>query len=97
MCALPTASMVGEVPCASCSGRVNDLMDACLLGDMYFHSTCVPRCSTCGASLGPRIATDWSYQVLVVSSPYGYEQVPYEYMCGECQASSLHDEPRGLD
>ncbi len=64
---------------------------------MYFHAACVPRCKACGTSLGPLIDTEWSYQVLVVSSPYGYEQVPYEYVCGDCRTTTLLDEPSALD
>lgn len=83
--------------CACCQGQLVAGSEAAALGDLVFHAACVPRCQACGASLAPNIASDWSYQVLVVSSPYGYEQVPYEYLCARCQETTLRDEPRALD
>ncbi len=82
--------------CATCSGAVSD-DGSVVLGDLVFHSACVPTCEVCGASLAPEIQSDWSYQVLVVSSPFGYEQVPYGYRCVACQETWLTDEPPAQD
>ncbi len=86
-----------DVVCANCAGVLADAAQATVLGDLSFHAGCVPSCQSCGATLAADIASDWSYQVLVVSSPYGYEQVPYAYVCLGCQEQTLRDEPRAQD
>ncbi len=83
--------------CACCARQLAGDANTAVLGDLSFHAACVPRCELCGGSLAASIAADWSYQVLVVSSPYGYEQVPYEYRCAACRESTLLGEPSAQD
>ncbi len=85
------------ISCASCGGRISPTGEAAGLGDLYFHSTCVPRCDECGQSLGPTLERDWGYQVMVVASVYGYECLPFHHLCPECRATTLGVEPSALD
>src|SRR5438093_10617844 len=86
-----------EISCAFCSDRISPSAEAAGLGDLYFHSTCAPCCDECGQSLGPTLERDWSYQVMVVPSVYGYDCVPFHHACPDCRETTLGMEPSAQD
>ena len=84
-------------PCASCSGRISPTAEAATLGDLSFHSACVPSCDECGQSLGPALEQNWTYQVMVVPSVYGYECLPFHHLCPDCREATMTIEPSAQD
>lgn len=94
---LPWTGFGTDISCAFCAGRISPSAEAAGLGDVSFHVSCVPSCDACGQSLGSTIQREWSYQVMVVPSVYGYECVPFHYLCPDCQESTLGVEPSALD
>jgi hypothetical protein len=92
----PTESGI-EISCGLCAGRIGPSAEASGLGDLYFHASCVPNCDECGQSLRPMLERDWSYEVMIVPSVYGYECVPFHHLCPDCQEQTLHMEPIAQD
>ncbi len=84
-------------PCASCSGRISPTAEVATLGDLSFHSACVPSCDECGQSLGPALEQNWTYQVMVVASVYGYERLPFHHLCPDCREATMTIEPGAQD
>src|SRR5579859_6378621 len=85
------------ISCAVCSNGIGPTAEAAGLGDLFFHSACAPCCDECGQSLGPALERDWSYQVMVVPSVYGYECVPFHHLCPGCKETTLGVEPSAQD
>lgn len=96
--ATPRQTELGiETSCAFCLGQISPTAEAAGLGDLLFHSTCAPACDECGKSLAPALEANWSYEVRIVPSVYGYECVPYHHLCPDCRETTLGMEPGAQD
>ncbi len=97
MATLYTSPSRWVIACAFCQEPIENSADAVHLGDLGFHARCTPRCDACGRSLGAELEVDWSFQVMVVPSVYGYERVPFHHLCPECRTTALLGEPAAQD
>ncbi len=93
----PQADFGIETACAFCSGRIGPTAEATGLGDLQFHSTCAPFCDECGTGLVATLEVDWSIQMTIVPSVYGYECVPIHHLCPDCRDTMLRAEPGAQD
>ena len=59
------------------------------LGDLAFHSVCVPRCRGCDVSLADAEEQRWTFDGQAHRSRDGYQLPPTEEWCDGCR--ELHD------
>lgn len=86
------------VTCSECRRSI-DLRDGSHLrfGEFWYHRACIPSCRACGRGVRPEDETAWTYNVHVVSTPYGYAQRPTSFLCPVCLDGALRDEVPCLD
>lgn len=84
--------------CSACHQAIDPTShDHVRFGEFWYHAACAPTCRTCGQSIRPEEEAVWAYHAHVVSTPFGYAQLPTAFLCPVCMDGTLRDEAPYLD